>query len=815
MRSRLVVAIIPFAALSTQGGTMKTDSSIRVDARKVVNRVTKLMYGACIEDVNHEIYGGLYAQMIFGESFEEPPRSSGARIKGWTAYGGRWAARRGAYFVQASPGGMSIRDEPTIKDATVECDVKLLDKQGENAGLILRVQDPRVGADTWLGYEVSLSARRNYVRLGRHRNDWRHIQDVSVRIEPGRWVRLRVQLAGPTLRIFLGKSKEPVIEHTDTEAPILSGKVGVRTWHANAAFRRLTIQTPDKRFTDGFDLAAPPALEDGVSGMWDAIRTGSAVARLEQDTDRPLNTAHSQRIEMLGGTGTVGVANRGLNRWGLTFREGREYPGRLYLRQRGYEGRVTVALQSAAGQRTYAQQTLGPIKADWARYDFSLRASATDTNARFAIWIDRPGTVWVDQVYLSGKGDELFKGLPFRADIAKMLVAEGLTILRYGGSMINAREYRWKKMIGDRDHRPQYRGHWYRHSTNGFGIEDFVQFCHAAGFECVFAINIEETPQDAADLVDYLNGPTTTPWGRRRAENGHPEPYGVKYIQIGNEETTNAHYLERFKLLYDAMHPRDPNLKFIIAAWWQPDNPVAKRIVQELNGRAALWDVHVGGDNLREGDKVDAVFSRMRKLFQEWAPGTTMKACVLEENGGRHDLQRALGHAHILNTTQRHGDFVLMDCPANCLQPWRQNDNGWDQGQVFFTSSQVWGMPPFYAQQMAAANHLPLRVESEVTSPGNELDLTTTRSEDASTLVLKVVNIGARPHRAAIRIDGFGPIAPRAEVWRLRGKPGDISTPKQPERIRSHRSTFDGAAERFDYEFPAYSYTILRLSRRN
>jgi len=801
---------------------MAIDSSIRVDAGNVVNRVTPHLYGACIEDVNHEIYGGLYAQMIFGESFEEPPRVASSGVKGWTAYGGRWAAKEGAYGVAADPGARALRDEPVVTDGTVEVEMKFLDGQGDNAGLALRVQDPRVGPDAWIGYEISLGARGRYLRLGRHRNHYDPIKDVPCSIKSGEWIRLRVELAGPSLRLFVGDAEKPLLEYTDTKAPILSGKVGLRTWGSNVAFRNFVITAGGKTITERFDQAAPPSIEDNVSGMWDVVRTGTAVPRFERDKEQPFNSLYSQRIEMAvgranlhaGGAGTVGVANRGLNRWGLAFREGRVYAGRLFLRQKGYNSRVTVALQSADGARTYAQQAIGPIGADWARFDVSLKSTATDTNARFALWMDKPGTVWVDQVCLSGTGDELFKGLPFRADIAKALVDEGLTILRYGGSMINAGEYRWKKMVGDRDRRPQYRGTWYPNSTNGFGIEDFVAFCQAAGFECVFAINIEETPQDAADLVDYLNGPVTTEWGRRRAENGHPEPYNVQYIQIGNEEGTNAHYLERFKLLYDAMRPRDPKLRFVIAAWWEPKNPVSKQIVQELNGKAALWDVHVGGDGLRDGDHVDATFTEMRRLVAEWAPGTTLRACVLEENGGRHDLQRALGHAHVLNATQRHGDFVLMDCPANCLQPWKQNDNGWDQGQVFFTSGQVWGMPPFYAQQMAAANHLPLRVAGEVASAGDELDLTATRSEDGSTLVLKVVNIGAQAHRASVQLAGFGPVASKAEVWTLSGKPGDINTPEEPERFRSRRSILDGAAEKFDYEFPAYSYTILRLSRR-
>ena len=548
--------------------------------------------------------------------------------------------------------------------------------------------------------------------------------------------------------------------------------------------------------------------------MWDAIHTGTAVPSYSWDKTNPLNSAHSQKIEMLRGDGTVGVANRGLNRWGLSVLKDHTYAGRLYLRQAGYDGKATVALQSADGGRTYAKQEIGPVGKDWTRCDFSLKATADDADTRFAVWIDRPGAVWVDQAYLSATGDELFHGLPVRADVGRMLVDGGLGVLRYGGCMVNAPEYRWKKMIGDRDRRPQYKGWWYPYSTNGFGIEDFVQFCRAAGFESVFAINDEETPEDAADLVEYLNGPATSEWGKRRAANGHPEPYGVRYIEIGNEEKTDAHYIERFKLLSEAMHARDPKVQLIIAAWWEPDNPVSKRIVQELDGKAALWDVHVGGDDLREGDNVDRLFTRMEKLVREWAPATKLKACVLEENGGRHDLRRALGHAHVLNATQRHGDFVLLDCPANCLQPWRQNDNDWDQGQVFLTNRQVWGMPPYYAQQMAAENHLPCRVASTADSANGDLDVTVLRSEDETSLVLKVVNVGDKPHRAAVRIDHFGPVATRADVWTLAGKLDDVNSPEEPERVKTARSVFEGAAEKFDYEFPAYSYTILRLSRK-
>jgi alpha-L-arabinofuranosidase len=783
------------------------DSTISVDAAKALNHVSRFMYGSCIEDVNHEIYGGLYAQMIFGESFEEPPRSPGAA--GWSSFGGRWSTKQGILSVSADFGAKLVRDEPEMDFGTVSCDVRLRDDRGVNAGLILRVREPRIGADDWTGYEISISAKDRSVMLGRHENNFQLLKAAPAPIAAGRWHRLRVELRDD-IRVFLDEAKDPAVVFSDPRK-IVSGRVGLRTWGSDADFRDLVIERGSGTVKDAFEPAKARDFSDGLSGMWDSYRTGDAVPRFSCDDDRPYNSSYSQALERASGNGRVGVVNRGLNRWGMTVREGHTFAGYIFLRQTGDAGSVKAELQSADGRVVYAGQTLSQIGSDWGRHDFALRSDATDANARFVISIDGPGKVWIDQVYLSGTGTDLFQGLPVRADIARGLQEEGLTLLRYGGSMVNAAAYRWKTMIGDRAKRTQYHGWWYPNSTNGFGIEEFVQFCRAAGFEPVVTINIEETPADAADLVEYLNGPATSPWGKRRAENGHREPYGVRYIEIGNEETTNAHYIERFSLLYESMRPKDAKVEYIIGAWWEPDNPISARIVKELTGKAALWDVHVGGDDPREGAKVDALFTRMKRLYEEWSPGTTLKACVLEENGGRHDLRRALGHAGILNATERHGDFVLIDCPANCLQPWRQNDNGWDQGQLFFTSGRVWGMPPYYVQQMASRAHLPVRIASDVSSPGNDLDVTATRDEGRVHIVLKVVNVGDAPHRASIHLREVSRLEPRAEITTLSGALSDINPLEKPERIVPSQSTFDGAAERFSWEFPARSYTVIRL----
>ena len=808
-----MTSVLAMVASMALGAAPAEDSTLKVDAAKVVNRVTPLMYGSCIEDVNHEIYGGLYAQMIFGESFEEPPRGPG--VAGWKAFGGQWSVKDGVLSVAADSGAKVVRDEPVVGDGTVSCDIRLKDDKGYNASLILRVSDPRVGADTWIGYEVGISAKDHHLMLGRHRNDFHDLKRVPADIVAGRWHRLKVEMAGARLRIYLDDAKVPAIDYTDSSQPIASGRVGVRTWGSDAEFRDLVIERPEEKLVERFVTVKGGDPASGLSGAWDLSHIGHGSLQATWDADRPFNSARSQKLEFQRGreSDAVSLTNRGLNRWGLSVREGHRYAGSLYLRGIGHTDYVSVSLRSVDRHRTLASQILEPPGEDWSRRDFSLVPDATDSNAEFDIRIKAIGPVWVDQVYLAPTGDDLFHGLPVRADIGKALQEQGLTLLRYGGCMVNAPEYRWKTMIGDRDKRPQYKGWWYPQSTNGFGIEEFVQFCRAAKFEPVVSINIEETPEDAADLVEYLNGPADSEWGKKRAANGHPEPYRVKSIQIGNEETTNEHYIERFKLLHAAMKPKDPGVEHIIAAWWEPDNPVSRKIVEQLNGKAALWDVHVGGDDPREGAKVDATFTRMRTLVNEWAPGTTLKACVLEENGGKHNLARALGHATVLNATQRHGDFVLIDSPANCLQAWKQNDNDWDQGQLFYDSSHVWRMPPYYAQQMAAEAHQPCRVASEVTSPGNDLDPTATRDEAGRELVLKVVNVGGTAHNAAIDLSGFGPVAPEAAVVTLSGNLDDVNPPDGPERIKPVTSTFRGAAGRFAYEFPPRSYTVMRLRR--
>jgi alpha-L-arabinofuranosidase len=230
------------------------------------------------------------------------------------------------------------------------------------------------------------------------------------------------------------------------------------------------------------------------------------------------------------------------------------------------------------------------------------------------------------------------------------------------------------------------------------------------------------------------------------------------------------------------------------------------------HNRPVCFDVHIGNNEPKEPDLTGTI--SFIEALEKLNPGADFKVCIFEENAGNHAIRRALGHAHAINAIERIGDRVPILCAANCLQPYGQNDNDWDQGMVFLTPSQVWGQPPYYVTQMISRNYLPNCVRVEATSPDGALDVTAKRSQDAAVVTLQVVNTEKRPVSATIQLKGFLPKRDSAWVSVLSGALDDVNTPEAPERFVPRESEWKHGCSsegNFQYTFPAYSFTILRL----
>ncbi len=798
-------------------------NAIIVHADQVLHRITPYLTSACIEDVNHEIYGGIDSQMIFGESFAEPAVQ--LPLKGFKTYDGRWTpAADGSVQGVGSNGSKIVWEGPTLSAGEVGVEVMLTEATSGNGGLILKVSDGSVGADAFTGYEVSLE-RPGMLVIGRHRQNWEPIRRVPCDVPVNKWIKLTIRMTGKSLEVFVNGKRMTQFE--DTEHPLETGAVGLRIWQHKVLFRNFSVTTGASSQNIPFEYDNGNSPTDSVSGMWRPIRQGTAKGSFSLELSGAFSGSQSQQIAYTSGSGVIGIENQGLNRGGMNFVKGKNYEGYLWARAKS-DTELFVALESKDGATVYAEKSLKLKAGGWQRLDFKLTPNAADKAGRFAIKLKQPGTVTLGYAFLQPGSWGRFKDLPVRKDVAEGLAHQGVTLLRYGGSMVNDPEYRWKKMIGPRAQRPPYEGHWYPYSSNGWGIFDFLNFCEATGITGIPDLDINESPQDMADFMDYLNGPPDAEWGKKRIADGHPAPYRLKYLELGNEEQVDDKYFDKFKAVAEVIWAKDPGIILIVGdfSYHKPivdpfnftgaDSGITTLAAQQKilqlakqHDREVWFDLHVWTEGPQPDSSLKSMFSYIDAM-DKIADGAKHKVLVFELNANNHSQRRALANALAVNAIQRDGRLPIT-ASANCLQPDGQNDNGWDQGLLFLNPSQVWLQPPGYVTQMISRNYQPLVVKCE--SPVQNLDVSATRSEDGKTLVLQVVNLRAKAATVPLKISGFVPTKPVVQVLTLEGALDANNTANAPDAIKPASKQWkhglkDGETT---VTFPAYSFTVIRL----
>lgn len=793
-------------------------AQINVNAAQVLHPVSPYLTGACIEDVNHEVYGGIYSQMIFGESFQEPPVPE--PITGFTEYGGSWLLTNGVLFSASSPGPKLINNAANQPSGNLKVQMRFTSAESGDAGFIFQVTQPGMGADVFNGYEVSLSPGGAYAVLGRHRQNWEPITQAPCAVPLNQWINLEVQYTNASIAVLVDGTN--VIQYTDTQHPLTSGQIGLRNYQQDVRFQNFQINGAAVAFSyEATNWAG------FVSGMWTPVSNGSVVGQCSLETSDPFVGTQSQRITVTSGTGKFGIANRGLNRWGMAFVGGKDYEGVLDARADAPTP-VTVALESADGSAIYAQTNLLVTSNDWQKLEFSLTPASSDTNGRVTISLTQPGSVVVGYAFLQPGTWGRFQNLPVRKDVADGLIAQGITVLRYGGSMVNAPAYRWKNMFGPRDRRPPYKGTWYPYSSDGWAIPDFLNFCEAAGFLAIPDLNVNETAQDMADFIQYVNGPTNTIWGAQRAADGHPQPYNLKYMELGNEERVDDTYYQKFQALATAIWAADPDIVLVVGDFsyhqiiTDPFNfsgadsgittlAAQQKILQlaKQHNREVWFDLHVWTDGPRPDSSLASMFSYDTALASI-SDGAKFRVAVFELNANNHSQKRAIANALAINAIERDGRLQVTTS-ANCLQPDGENDNGWNQGLLFLNPSQVWLQPPGYVTQMYSRSHQPQQVWASVVDTNNDLDASAQCSQDGKTLVLKVINLNSSSKPVAIHLAGFSLANPIATVNVLSAALDAANTAQNPFTVKSVQTDwqYQSTNNVVSYTFAPNSVTTL------
>jgi alpha-L-arabinofuranosidase len=455
---------------------------------------------------------------------------------------------------------------------------------------------------------------------------------------------------------------------------------------------------------------------------WSLVTAGSAKGEMAIDSQRPISAKNPRALRLTvapGGEGRVGVANAGY--WGIALQKDAVYELSLSARAaKGFSGPLTATLESADGRRMHAQTDIAGLTEDWKAFKFSLTANATDPKARLVIAAIRPGTVWLDMVSLFPKKTWKERPNGMRPDLAQMLVDLKPSFVRFpGGCWVEgdtmALAQRWKTTIGDLSERRSQWNLWQYNSTNGLGFHEYLQLCEDLGAEPLFVINCgmshrENVPmdkmgefvQDALDVIEYANGPVDGKWGAVRAKAGHPKPFNLKYLEIGNENGGPA-YQERYALFYDAIKAKYPQMNFIANVW---------------GGAPANRPVEILDEHYYSTPEFFIANAHKYDGYDRKGPKIYVGEYAVTQGCGQGNLRGAIGEAAFMTGMERNSDVVVMASYAPLFA--HVNYKKWNPDLINFDSSRVYGLPSYYVQKMFSENRgdvvLPVSIDAAPTT---------------------------------------------------------------------------------------------------
>src|SRR5712671_1777171 len=439
---------------------------------------------------------------------------------------------------------------------------------------------------------------------------------------------------------------------------------------------------------------------------WSLELAPGAAATMRLDTEAPANAAtpHSLRLELQASRAAVVAAGH----FGVPLQNGADYV--LELHARGDRKATLHATLTAADSTELATGTAA-ITADWTQIRLTMQPPATLATARLRLEPEGPGTFWFDSVTL--RPAHTFRGHGLRQDLADKLAALAPSFVRFpGGCYVEGGDllrdaFRWQQTLGALDDRPGHQNtNWGYWSSDGLGYHEYLQLCEDLGAEPMFVVNCgmshkETVPMDqlgpwvqsALDAIEYANGGADTTWGRRRAAAGHPAPFGLTLVEIGNENGmfgnfggTRAQYAERYEVFRTAIKARWPDVVTISNT--RVDRPM--EIVDDHYYQSSSWF-------WSEADRYAQAKANAPKIYVgEYA--------VTVDPGRTGNLRAALGEAAFLCGLERAGDHVVMASYAPLFV--HVQDRKWNPDLIQFDGLRSCGMPGYWVQVLFARNRV-------------------------------------------------------------------------------------------------------------
>ena len=405
--------------------------------------------------------------------------------------------------------------------------------------------------------------------------------------------------------------------------------------------------------------------------------------------------------------------------WGINAVQGRPYKLSLWIKGK-YNGTVKAQLVSADGKTVLAETPVnGKVTGKWQKLTAEMKSAGNDSKAKFQLVFNGKGTVTLDVVSLF---PPTFKNRPngLRPDLAEMLYNLHPKFVRFpGGCFVEGQEspanaFHWEKTIGPIEEREGHKNvNWGYRTTDGIGFDEYLQMAEDFGAKPLYVVNVGlwhggKTPVDSLqpwidetlNALEYANGDVTTKYGALRAKNGHPAPYNIEYLEIGNENNQpdpalqSDHYYERFKKFKDAILAKYPKMHLIgnVVAWgddnpkWGSEEPV--ELLDEHYYRNPSWFTNAF-------HKYDSYERGKHGIYVgEYA--------VTQGFGNMGSLEAALGEGVYMMGMENNSDVVKMASYAPIFA--NLNRRVWAPDMIQFVSDRVFGTPSYYVQNVMFNN---------------------------------------------------------------------------------------------------------------
>ena len=553
-------------------------------------------------------------------------------------------------------------------------------------------------------------------------------------------------------------------------------------------------------------------------GDWYLIESGSSRAKMTEDRTTGPSTALPNSLHLAIDSASpkspAGLLNDGF--WGIPVRPNTTYHGAIYAKADSTDlGGVTVSLVADQSGRVLASAVISDVGTTWAEHRFTLKTGAIEgvsTANHFVLTVAHAGSLWLNLATLFPPSyHDRANGT--RIDLMEKLAAMHPAFLRFpGGNYLEGNRladwYDWKKTIGPLVDRPGHYSPWDYWSTDGFGFLEFLEWCEDLHMQPVLAVyagyslqgqhvtpgpDLEPYVQSALDEIEYATGGADTTWGARRAADGHPAPFHITYVEIGNEDwfDRSGSYDARFAQFAKAIRAKYPELQLIATAPVKSEKPDVIDEHYYLRATQFFDDVAHYDKTDRNGPKI---------FVGEWAT---------REGTPTPNLGAALGDAAWMTGMERNSDLIVMASYAPLLINVNPGASQWVPDLIGYDALRSYGSPSYYAQVIFASKLGDKKPASEVDGGNPRFFYSVTEDTAKKRLYIKLVNASSDAQPVKIGFKGVLP-GPAGRVTVLSGKDTSATnTIDHPASIVPVEKPLAIAGSTLTYDAPAYSIQVL------